>query len=479
MTVFDALLRAGSTVSREDVDAGHALHRPGHGGLARAAGDVLAAALVLVLADVLLPGGIAHARTVLLYVPIWLLAVALSGDYRLPGDLAVRARRLLFVALVLPTATLLTAEAIGYPLSAARATAACGATAVLGIGVRAVVAAVDRRMFPVAGVTHRVVVVGSSVSLPTLLGRLERARPRRFVVLGACVSDDGPCAYTDVSIARGTESCAAFARTCGADAVIVAPDPTIAPADVLRLRWTLEEAGVDVFVWTGLYTSPAGRTRLDLSDDLPLLYVGAPRRIGPTYWVKRLVDPVLALVALILLSPLLLGLVLAVRLDSPGPAFFRQTRVGRNDARFTMWKLRTMTTDAEAVRQALAAADEGSGVLFKIHDDPRVTRVGRWLRRTSLDELPQLFNVLLGQMSLVGPRPALPSEVELYHPDVRHRLVVHPGMTGLWQVSGRSDLSWEESVRLDQQYVDDWSLLLDLRIVVRTLGAVIRGRGAY
>jgi exopolysaccharide biosynthesis polyprenyl glycosylphosphotransferase len=478
MTVIDSLFRA-STVSREDVDAGHALHRPGHGGRARALGDALAAGLVLLAATLLLPGGIAHERTVLVYIPLWLVAVALSGDYRLPGDLAVRSRRLLFVALVLPTATLLIAEMIDYPISAARVTAACVTTAVLGVGVRAGVTAIDRRLFPVAGVTHRVVVAGSSAGLPALLNRLERAQPRRFVVLGACLADDGPCSAPDVSIARGIESCAAFARTCGADAVIVAPDPNISPADVLRLRWNLEEAGIDVFVWTGLYTSPAGRTRLDLSDDLPLLYVGAPRRIGPTHWVKRLVDPVIALLALIVLSPLLLALIVAVRLDSPGPAFFRQTRVGRNDARFTMWKLRTMNTDAEAVRQALAAADEGSGVLFKIHDDPRVTRVGRWLRRTSLDELPQLFNVVLGQMSLVGPRPALPSEVEAYHPDVRHRLVVHPGITGLWQVSGRSDLSWEESVRLDQEYVDDWSLLLDLRIIVRTVGAVLRGRGAY
>ena len=186
-----------------------------------------------------------------------------------------------------------------------------------------------------------------------------------------------------------------------------------------------------------------------------------------------------AVVALLVLSPLLLLLALAIRLDSPGPAFFRQTRVGRDDAPFTMWKLRTMTCDAAAVAPDLVALNEASGPLFKIHRDPRITRVGRWLRRTSLDELPQLINVALGHMSLVGPRPALPSEVAAYLPDVRHRLVVRPGITGLWQVSGRSDLSWDDTVRLDQQYVDNWSLLLDARILLRTAGAVLSGRGAY
>jgi exopolysaccharide biosynthesis polyprenyl glycosylphosphotransferase len=269
------------------------------------------------------------------------------------------------------------------------------------------------------------------------------------------------------------------ARESNADAVIIAPGPSLHPTDVQRLCWELEDAGVAIFVWTGLLTSPVGRTRLDLGERLPLLHLGAPRRLGPSHVVKHVLDRTVAALALLVLSPLLLALALAIRIESPGPAFFRQTRIGRDDAPFTIWKLRTMSCDAGTAGPDLVALNEASGPLFKIRQDPRITRLGRWLRRTSLDELPQLINVALGQMSLVGPRPALPSEVAAYLPDVRHRLVVRPGITGLWQVSGRSDLSWEETVRLDQQYVDNWSLLLDARILLRTAGAVVSGRGAY
>ena len=182
---------------------------------------------------------------------------------------------------------------------------------------------------------------------------------------------------------------------------------------------------------------------------------------------------------LLLLLPLLIGIAIAIRLDSAGPAIFRQRRVGRDGRTFVMWKFRTMSTDAGAVRETLSDQNDCDGVIFKMRADPRVTRLGRVLRRYSLDELPQLVNVLRGHMSLVGPRPALPQEVSRYTVDPSRRLVVKPGVTGLWQVSGRSDLSWDESVRLDLRYVDNWSLALDVSIVLRTLGAVLGHRGAY
>jgi lipopolysaccharide/colanic/teichoic acid biosynthesis glycosyltransferase len=170
----------------------------------------------------------------------------------------------------------------------------------------------------------------------------------------------------------------------------------------------------------------------------------------------------------------------AVRLDSPGPVLFRQKRVGERGEAFEMLKFRTMCVDAEDKLAVLAGSgDAGNAVLFKMRDDPRVTRVGRWMRRFSLDELPQLINVLRGEMSLVGPRPPLQREVDEYEPDAVRRLRVRPGLTGLWQVSGRSDLSWEESLRLDLWYVDNWSLVLDLQILFRTARAVVRGSGAY
>lgn len=441
--------------------------------------DAAAAALAITVATIL-PGGVTRGSTALLFVPLWISAVAASGEYQLPGGLRVRGHRLALVTLMLPTATLVAIDVLGWAMSAITVTAVCVAAAALGALARGVIVTADRRGLRVHGLTHRVVVAGTATSLPGLLERLDHGPARRFDVVGACVSAGLPGAgLDDLDVVEGLSTCAASAKVWSADTVILAPDPSITAAEVRRLRWTLEEAGVGIFVWTGLFASPAGRTRLDLNGDLPLLHVSAPRRMGPSYAIKRVVDPLAALAVLALLSPLLLAAMIAVRLDSPGPAFFRQIRVGKDDSRFTIWKLRTMTCDAEATRAALMGVNEASGPLFKIQADPRVTRVGRWLRRTSLDELPQLINVVVGQMSLVGPRPALPEEVERYDPDVRHRLVVHPGITGLWQVSGRSDLSWEDAVRLDEQYVDDWSLLLDLRILLRTVGAVLRARGAY
>ncbi len=210
-----------------------------------------------------------------------------------------------------------------------------------------------------------------------------------------------------------------------------------------------------------------------------MLHVTSPVLHGPRRLLKDVVERSLALVVLVAALPLLAFLCLVIRRESPGPALFRQERIGRDNAPFTMFKLRSMWVGAEDERSGLAAYDEGNGVLFKIQLDPRVTPLGQWLRRYSLDELPQLWNVVRGDMSLVGPRPALPCEVARYDIDPQRRLVVKPGVTGLWQVSGRSDLSWDESVRLDLRYVDNWSLRLDLSILARTLQAVVGHRGAY
>jgi exopolysaccharide biosynthesis polyprenyl glycosylphosphotransferase len=201
-------------------------------------------------------------------------------------------------------------------------------------------------------------------------------------------------------------------------------------------------------------------------------------RLRPVLAVKHLVDVIGTLLVLLVLLPVLVGVAIAVRLDG-GPAFFTQTRVGRGGRTFKMIKFRSMVVNAEAVKQQLMDANEGAGPLFKLRNDPRITKVGHVLRKYSLDELPQLFNVLTGSMSLIGPRPCLPAEAATYTSEARRRLAVKPGLTGLWQVSGRSDLSWEESVRLDLHYVDDWSLALDAKIVAKTFGAVLAGKGAY
>lgn len=202
--------------------------------------------------------------------------------------------------------------------------------------------------------------------------------------------------------------------------------------------------------------------------------------IRSAYVLKRLLDILGAGLGLVALSPLFLGVALIIRRDSPGPVFFRQTRVGRYGRYFPMWKFRSMYIDAEARKQALLAQNEMSGgVLFKMKDDPRITPVGRFIRKASIDELPQLWNVLVGDMSLVGPRPALPSEVDQYSLAERRRLEVIPGITCIWQVSGRSDIPFDQQVHLDVEYIESQSIWLDIKLLLLTVPAVLLGRGAY
>src|SRR6202042_1568455 len=221
------------------------------------------------------------------------------------------------------------------------------------------------------------------------------------------------------------------------------------------------------------------RTTIRPVAGLPLLHMDHPEFTGIRRVVKAAFDRTLAGTALLILAPLFLVIIGIIRLADSGPGLFRQVRVGRDSRVFTVYKFRTMVVDAEERKSHLAGLNESDGVLFKMRRDPRVTPVGAWLRRWSLDELPQLLNVLIGDMSMVGPRPALPQEAALYGDHVRRRLAVKPGMTGLWQVNGRSDLSWEETVRLDLRYVENWAFMLDLQILWKTTSAVLRGAGAY
>jgi exopolysaccharide biosynthesis polyprenyl glycosylphosphotransferase len=237
---------------------------------------------------------------------------------------------------------------------------------------------------------------------------------------------------------------------------------------------------VDLAIVPMLVGVAAERISVDTVDGLPLLHIRAPILSGPLRVVKDAIERATAAALLVLLAPLMFALGVLVRATSPGPALFRQIRVGLDGAEFTCIKFRTMVADAERMREQLDHLNEKSdGVLFKIRRDPRITSVGRVLRKCSLDELPQLFNVLRGEMSLIGPRPPLPTEVAKYDDLVRRRLAVKPGITGLWQVSGRSMLSWDESVRLDLSYVENWSPRLDAEILLRTTSAVVRGTGAF
>jgi exopolysaccharide biosynthesis polyprenyl glycosylphosphotransferase len=250
-------------------------------------------------------------------------------------------------------------------------------------------------------------------------------------------------------------------------------------AGVRQLLWDMEGAGVVVWVSVDVPELAAPRATFHPIDHLPVVEVAPADRSAARQRLKRAFDLVLSALALAVAAPVIAICAGIVRADSPGSAFFTQVRIGRDGKPFRIVKLRTMRVNAEAELEDLAHRNEAGGPLFKIQDDPRITRVGRFLRRTSLDELPQLWNVLVGDMSLVGPRPPLPSEVEQYDPASRRRLIVKPGLTGLWQVSGRSDLTWEQGVRLDLFYVENWSITGDIHILIQTVGTVLRPNGAY
>jgi exopolysaccharide biosynthesis polyprenyl glycosylphosphotransferase len=270
-------------------------------------------------------------------------------------------------------------------------------------------------------------------------------------------------------------------RHSGADTVVVLSCPEIDGAALRRLAWQLESDEIDLIVASTLVDVAGDRTTIRPVDGLPMLHVEHPRLKGSTRLVKAAFDRLGAFVLLALMSPVLAVVALLVMYgpSGRGPAIFRQERVGKDGRPFVLYKFRTMVVNAEAKLAELRNLNDTDGELFKMRKDPRVTPVGRWLRRYSLDELPQLVNVLKGDMSLVGPRPPLALEVAGYPADMRRRLVVKPGLTGLWQVSGRSDLSWDESIRLDLTYVENWSLAMDLAILARTVSAVMRSSGAY
>jgi exopolysaccharide biosynthesis polyprenyl glycosylphosphotransferase len=326
---------------------------------------------------------------------------------------------------------------------------------------------------------HRLVVVGPAFTAADLIREVQRRDDTGFTVVGVCAAgmvDDG---MTDDSPAQWefTDVMETVGRT-RADTVAVVGSADMPTGFVRRLAWQLEGTGVDLMVSPAITDIAGPRIHVRPVANMSMLYVEAPRFTGASRVLKNTSDRFVAALLLLLLAPLLAVVAVAVALDSRGRVFFRQERLGLGGQSFSIWKFRTMQVGAERLTADLEALNETDGGLFKIRRDPRVTRVGAFLRRWSIDELPQLVNVLLGQMSLIGPRP-LPVTLEDFAGDERRRLLVRPGMTGLWQVSGRSDLSWEESVRLDLYYVENWSLAVDAVILLRTVIAVVRRHGAY
>ncbi|MCP3819733.1 sugar transferase [Streptomyces sp. A3M-1-3] len=337
---------------------------------------------------------------------------------------------------------------------------------------------------------RHVLVIGEAAAVDEVVGQLAQRTDHEYVVVGACAVGAGDVrSGVPVYVRLGAERPAVLAEDAsavleaadalGIDLVFVSPGGHMSGDRLRQLSWALHDHGCPLAVLPGIFDVARHRIRLTSAAGLTMLHVAPPARHGVPAAVKSVIDRMGAFLLVVLAAPVLTLLALAVRVGSPGPVFYRQTRVGKHNTHFPMWKFRTMVVDAERLRSNLETANENDGHMFKMRNDPRITPMGRFLRRYSLDELPQLLNVLLGHMSLVGPRPPLPEEVAHYDDVEMRRLSVKPGLTGLWQVSGRSDLTWHETVSLDLRYVDNWSLAWDMDVMARTVRAVLNGRGAY
>lgn len=333
---------------------------------------------------------------------------------------------------------------------------------------------------------NRVLLVGSEASVASTARDLRRNPAAGLFVVGACTPTSRVGDYipgTDIAVSGSVSNVMQALETVSADTVLITSSNELSTDTVRSLSWQLEPGQQHLIVAPSLTDIGGPRLHARPVSGLPLVHVETPRYRGGKLYAKRAFDMFSAGVLILLLSPVLLGITIAVRSSSPGGPFFRQERIGLGGRKFAMLKFRSMYVDAEdrlaELERAAGERDSGNDVMFKMKDDPRVTNVGRVLRRFSLDELPQLFNVLRGEMALVGPRPPLDREVQQYSDSVHRRFLVKPGITGLWQVSGRSDLDWEETVRLDLFYVENWTLTGDLLILLKTVRAVIKSDGAY
>lgn len=346
-------------------------------------------------------------------------------------------------------------------------------TAIVGTALillfRLILRALLRRTMAAGHPLTRVYVMADPAQLTTLRAELARSRGR-FAEVGHWTGDlEAP------EPSRVVRS----ALAAGADTILFLPSTGTSPHWTRQLGWAMETTQLSLLVSPALVDVAGPRLRFEPVEGMTFISVDMPRFTGPERVVKRTMDLVGACVGLTVFALPMALIAIAIRLDTPGPAIFRQERQGIGDTTFTCLKFRTMFLDAEAQAADLRRTHVNTGATFKLADDPRVTRFGSFLRRTSLDELPQLWNVLRGEMSLVGPRPHQLSDVAGYDRISVRRLLSEPGLTGLWQVSGRSDTTWQENVELDLYYVENWSLSLDLVILLRTVGSVVRGRGAY
>ncbi|MBV9382864.1 MAG: sugar transferase [Streptosporangiaceae bacterium] len=412
----------------------------------------------------------------------WLIALRLAGGYdaRFIGTGSDEFRKVMNAAVSLTATIAIFSYATNIEVSRGYLVIALPSVTVLDLGARYVIRKRLHKVRESGRCLLTVVAVGHELAVAGLVTELGRDLYHGMRVAGACVARPGERdEVAGVPVYGGLDDVTAAVKAFGADTVAVLACPEMDGTRLRELAWELEKTGTDLCVSPALLDVAGPRTTIRPTAGLTLLHVDHPQLAGIRLVVKNVFDRCAAGAALIMLAPLMAIVALAIWLHDRGPALFTQVRVGKDGRAFRIYKFRTMVVDAEQRRQELVAAHNGDHVLFKLREDPRVTAIGGHLRRWSIDELPQLFNVFAGDMSLVGPRPALPGEAEKYAEHVRRRLMVKPGLTGLWQVNGRSDLSWEESVRLDLRYVENWSFALDLQILWKTVSALVRRSGAY
>jgi exopolysaccharide biosynthesis polyprenyl glycosylphosphotransferase len=412
---------------------------------------------------------------------LWLIGLRVAGAYemRFLTTGSDEFRKVLNAGWSLTAALALISYAVNSELSRVYLVTSMPIIVVLDLLVRF---ALRKRLHWLRGVGQcmsAVVAVGHEAAVADLIKELRRSTYHGLDVVAACLPGSAVTEVAGVPVVGDLDDTAAVVRRCGAGTGAVLSCPEMDGVKLRQLAWELEKTGTDLCVAPALLDVAGPRTTIRPTAGMTLLHVDHPQLSGPRQVLKDLIDRSAAAATLLILAPVMIAIAVAIKISDPGPALFTQTRVGKDGSVFKIYKFRTMVVDAEKRLAELRAKNEHDGVLFKMRQDPRITALGGRLRKWSLDELPQLFNVLLGQMSLVGPRPALPDETARYADHVRRRLVVKPGLTGLWQVSGRSDLTWDESVRLDLRYVENWSLALDLQILWKTIAVMFSGSGAY
>ncbi len=418
---------------------------------------------------------------VLLFPPAWIAALAVGRTYehRFVGNGSEEYKRLFHTSVAF--LAVIGTMAYAFTIELTRGVVVVGLPTAMLLslfvhwGARQMLHTLRRR----GRCMQRVVVVGLERSVAELIRTMRREPHAGLEIAAVCIDRPRADAVEGVPVLGDSDHVLDVLSEVGADTVAVTAWSDVSQNDLRRLSWDLEGSGVTLLVAPRLTDISGPRIHIRPVAGLPLLNVEEPEFSGVRRIVKGGLDRFLALLSIILLAPVLLGISLAVAVTSRGPVLFRQVRIGRHGRPFVIHKFRSMYVDAESRQAEMEHLNESDGTLFKVKEDPRVTPIGRHLRRFSLDELPQFFDVLFGRMSLVGPRPPLPTEVDRYASLVRRRLVVKPGITGLWQVSGRSDLTWDESVRLDLLYVENWSLAMDITIMLKTVLAVLRRRGAY